>query len=77
MLSIINAKIVANLIYLLNSYFSYYPPLAPGYGTEAIEKSLEDYEYPNGRVWKPLIETGRYIDPSLKCKKYCFALKEW
>ena len=50
--------------------FSYFPPLAPGYGTEANNTSLEDYEYPNGRIWKPLFETGRYVDPSLKQKKF-------
>ena len=48
---------------------SYFPPIAPGYGTEAKEESLSDYEYPMGRIWKPLFESGEYVDPSLKCKK--------
>jgi len=47
----------------------YFPPIAAGYGTEAKEDSLNDYEYPNGKIWKPLFETGKYVDPSLKCKK--------
>jgi hypothetical protein len=57
------------LFVFLKTYFSYYPPLAPGYGTKAKEKSLDDYQYPNGKVWKPLFETGKYVDPSLKHKK--------
>ena len=54
---------------ILHIHFSYFPPIAAGYGTEAKETSLNDYEYPNGKIWKPLFESGKYVDPSLKCKK--------
>ena len=51
------------------AFFSYFPPTSPGYGTEAKESSLNDYEYPNGPVWKELFGSGKYVDPSLKQKK--------
>jgi len=47
----------------------YYPPEAPGYSTEAHEDNVRDHEYPHGRVWKDLFQSGRYSDPSLKHKR--------
>ena len=44
--------------------FSYYPPDSPGYNTEMFEKSVKDYTYPNGKIWKDLFQSGKYTDPS-------------
>ncbi len=43
--------------------------MAPGYSTEMVAESVEDYEYPNGKIWKELFESGKYNDPSLKHKR--------
>ena len=65
----INPSIIVYDILVWHTFFSYYPPLASGYATEAKETSLDDYEYPNGRKWKTLFESGKYVDPSLKHKR--------
>lgn len=41
----------------------YIAPRVPGYSVEMWEKSLQDYEYPYGPVWKELFKEGRYRDP--------------
>ena len=51
-------------LYKLNFIFSYYPPDSPGYNTEMFEKSVKDYTYPNGKIWKDLFQSGKYTDPS-------------
>jgi len=47
----------------------YVIPEAPGYSTEFHESSVKDYLYPTGRVWKELLTSGQYKDPSLAAKK--------
>nr|ACO15270.1 Mandelate racemase [Caligus clemensi] len=32
----------------------YYPPMDPGYSTQFKKSSVEDYEFPSGRIWKEL-----------------------
>ena len=42
----------------------YYPPTDFGYSTEMYPKSVEDFSYPDGKVWKELFQSGKYVDPS-------------
>jgi len=46
----------------------YVTPSAPGYSTQFKDDSVEDYLYPDGRVWKALFAEGKYKDPSLDKK---------
>nr|CAB3242638.1 mitochondrial enolase superfamily member 1 [Phallusia mammillata] len=39
---------------------SYMPPKDPGYSCEMKRNSLEEYEFPNGRVWTKLISDGKF-----------------
>jgi L-fuconate dehydratase len=36
----------------------YMPPLAPGYSVEIKPESLDQYEFPNGEIWKNLNGAG-------------------
>ena len=47
----------------------YVIPGTPGYSTKFKEESVEDYLYPEGRVWTQLFTEGRYTDPSLAEKQ--------
>ncbi|KAK2140065.1 hypothetical protein LSH36_1496g00005 [Paralvinella palmiformis] len=38
----------------------YLAPQMPGYSIQMKESSVQDYEYPNGRMWKELLTSGRY-----------------
>ena len=40
-----------------------------GYSTEMKEESVRDFEYPNGKIWKDLFQSGKYHDPSLAHKR--------
>ncbi|XP_025109141.1 mitochondrial enolase superfamily member 1-like isoform X3 [Pomacea canaliculata] len=39
---------------------NYIPPQAAGYSVDMKESSLNDYEWPTGRVWQDLIASGKY-----------------
>ncbi|EDO49916.1 predicted protein [Nematostella vectensis] len=39
---------------------SYKVPMAPGYSAEMKSQSLEEYEFPDGAVWRRLISEGRF-----------------
>jgi len=47
----------------------YVIPDTPGYSTKFKAESVEDYLYPDGRVWRQLFTEGRYTDPSLAEKQ--------
>jgi hypothetical protein len=47
----------------------YYPPSKPGYSTEMKEESVVDYQYPSGKIWQDLFQSGKYHDPSLVHKR--------
>ncbi|CAM9434597.1 unnamed protein product [Lampetra fluviatilis] len=39
---------------------AYMPPMEPGYSTEMREDSLQDFEFPGGRVWRELASSGKH-----------------
>lgn len=51
----VNPTIVENAHYMA--------PKSPGYSTELKKSTLVDYEYPNGRKWQELFNTGIYVRP--------------
>ncbi|XP_046394999.1 mitochondrial enolase superfamily member 1-like [Ischnura elegans] len=42
----------------------YMAPINPGYSTYLKQKTVEEHEYPCGRVWKELIQSGRWKSPA-------------
>ncbi|XP_063976378.1 mitochondrial enolase superfamily member 1-like isoform X2 [Diachasmimorpha longicaudata] len=51
----VNPTIVENAHYMA--------PKSSGYSTELKKSTLVDYEYPNGRKWEELFNTGIYVRP--------------
>ncbi|XP_071953997.1 mitochondrial enolase superfamily member 1-like isoform X1 [Antedon mediterranea] len=39
---------------------NYLPPKEPGYSSELTAKCIEEYEYPNGKVWAELFQSGKF-----------------
>ncbi|GFY70418.1 mitochondrial enolase superfamily member 1, partial [Trichonephila inaurata madagascariensis] len=41
----------------------YMLPLRPGYSTKMKDKTIEDYQYPDGNVWKEMFQEGKFTKP--------------
>ena len=48
----------------------YVIPRDPGYSTQFKQTSVEQYSYPDGKVWQKLFADGKYTDRSMEKKKF-------